>query len=195
MLEFLIFIILLPLILFIFFPNKFKNNNQYLKHLWRNKEDEKDAVNLNGIYNPDYVSKLFMTQPEVICFKLLNDLKRPQDIIFSQVSMGAILELGLSLQQKLKGKSKKEMDIARSPFSSKIIDFAIYDSISEQIIVIVELDDLSHLQKEEQDLNRDLMLKCAGYVTVRIPFNSSNELTPDYIKNQLIKGGYRGTKK
>lgn len=188
MVEFIAFIVILPVIWYLFFPDSFRRNATQLK----SGSKENDSFSSSTI--SDYISKPFMTEPEQICFNLLNKIKREEDMIFCQISMGALLDLNLDSMKKIKAISQGEIKKARGAFSSKIVDFAIYSVATNRIIVVIELDDNSHLLKKDDDLQRDLMLKCAGYITVRIPFHSSAELTTNYIKNQLIKGGYRGTK-
>lgn len=111
--------------------------------------------------------------------------------------MGALLDLGPdSLRQVSKSNdpvlAEKQ---ARSSFSNKIIDFVIYDTTAKKIICVIELDDPTHLSKSADDAYRDLMLKVAGYLTVRIPFKSTSEITTEYVSTKLSKGGYNGSKK
>lgn len=195
MIELIFFILLLPIIWRIFFPDNFKSQKNFLQSFLKTQASAENAIHLTGQTSPDYVARPLMSEPEIICFGILNSIKRPQDLVFSQVSMGAILDLGLSVKYKLRQASQNEVNIARSPFSSKIVDFVIYDTDLKKVVFVVELDDSSHLYKLEKDVNRDLMLKTAGYAVARIPFNSSRELTSEYISMKLSSGGYHGSKK
>lgn len=67
----------------------------------------------------------------------------------------------------------------RAKFNRKVTDFVILDK-NMKVIAIIELDDPSHLGKEQQDAQRDAMLDQAGYRVLRytdIP--SSRELRKD----------------
>ncbi len=54
----------------------------------------------------------------------------------------------------------------RAKFNRKVTDFVL---LNEQldVVVIIELDDPSHLGKEQEDAQRDAMLNEAGYMVLR----------------------------
>ena len=54
----------------------------------------------------------------------------------------------------------------RNRFNRKVTDFVILDS-SYNVLVIIELDDPSHIGKEKEDAERDAMLEEAGYRVLR----------------------------
>lgn len=102
-----------------------------------------------------YIPKKLMTDNE---FEFFNRLVRalPDYFIFSQVSMGAILEAN--------GESPEEDRKLRYDFGYKIIDYVVYDK-QKKIIALVELDDRTH--DKERDYKRDIMLRSAGYKVLR----------------------------
>lgn len=54
----------------------------------------------------------------------------------------------------------------RSQFNRKVTDFVVLNDKME-VIAIIELDDPTHLEKEEEDRMRDQMLTEAGYIVKR----------------------------
>lgn len=54
----------------------------------------------------------------------------------------------------------------RAKFNRKVTDFVLLDEKLE-VIAIIELDDPSHIGKEEEDAQRDAMLESAGYRVYR----------------------------
>lgn len=54
----------------------------------------------------------------------------------------------------------------RNRFNRKVTDFVILDQ-SYNVLVIIELDDPSHIGKETEDAERDAMLQEAGYRILR----------------------------
>lgn len=95
-------------------------------------------------------AKILLTEHEKAMFQKLKYL--PDCHVFCQVSLGAIL----------KTKSWK----TRNKFAQKIADFVVTD-LNFNVLAVIELDDKSHDQKQEQDQARDNMLKEAGYKVLR----------------------------
>ncbi|MCL6232650.1 DUF2726 domain-containing protein [Acinetobacter sp. ANC 5581] len=54
----------------------------------------------------------------------------------------------------------------RNRFNRKVTDFVILDQ-TYNVLVIIELDDPSHIGKEQEDAERDAMLEEAGYRVIR----------------------------
>lgn len=54
----------------------------------------------------------------------------------------------------------------RNQFNRKVTDFVLLDKDCS-VIVIIELDDPSHIGKEKEDAERDAMLQEAGYRVLR----------------------------
>jgi len=102
----------------------------------------------------DIVKKILLTDSEKVFFKILVKAL-PEFYVFAQVALGAILQ-------------NKTQFRNRGKFSQKIADFAIVNKDLD-IIAIIELDDKSHhmRKKKEKDIERDIMLKNAGYLTIR----------------------------
>jgi very-short-patch-repair endonuclease len=92
-----------------------------------------------------------LTASEEKMFLALTDAL-PQCTVLAQVSFQALLD------------TPQPAD--RNRFDRKYADFVI---CSKRLtpIAVVELDDPSHLAKQEQDADRDAMLQNAGYQTIR----------------------------
>ncbi len=54
----------------------------------------------------------------------------------------------------------------RAKFNRKVTDFVLLDQ-SYKVIAIIELDDPTHIGKEQEDAERDAMLIAAGYMVMR----------------------------
>ena len=54
----------------------------------------------------------------------------------------------------------------RNQFNRKVTDFVLLDK-NCNVVAIIELDDPSHLGKEQEDATRDAMLEEAGYRVLR----------------------------
>ncbi len=76
----------------------------------------------------------------------------PQQHILAQVAFSALIT---SDDYKI-----------RQKFNRKVTDFVVLNTQFE-VIAIIELDDPTHLYKEEEDRQRDTMLKEAGYRIIR----------------------------
>ena len=96
-------------------------------------------------------AKQILTEHEKTMFGEIN-IAVPECLIFPQVSFSALLYT--------KGYA------TRNRFNRKIADFVITDRWFN-VLAIIELDDKSHEGKEQQDAERDAMLKEAGYKVLR----------------------------
>ena len=54
----------------------------------------------------------------------------------------------------------------RNQFNRKVTDFVVLDR-DYNVLAIIELDDPSHIGKEQEDAERDAMLIAAGYTVIR----------------------------
>jgi len=54
----------------------------------------------------------------------------------------------------------------RNQFNRKVTDFVVLDR-EYKVVAIIELDDPSHIGKEQEDAERDAMLIAAGYTVIR----------------------------
>ncbi len=108
-----------------------------------------------------FKKKKLLTEAEKKFYKMLKEAF-PEQIIFAQVAMGAIIDVDYS---KTKDKS------LRNKFNQKIIDFVIMNHLFE-VVALVELDDSTH--NKEQDEKRDLITSSAGYKTYRFVFKDSS---------------------
>ena len=98
-----------------------------------------------------YYSRRVITPFEQKMFIRLNEAF-PHQHILAQVAFSALIT---SDQYKFRAK-----------FNRKVTDFVILDTQME-VMAIIELDDPSHFGKENEDAERDAMLKQAGYRVLR----------------------------
>lgn len=103
------------------------------------------------VKNSPITKNRFITEHEKTMF---NELRQsvPECHIFVQVSFGALL--------------KTNTWATRNTFNRKIADYVITDRFFN-ILAVIELDDKSHDTKQQQDAERDAMLKEAGYKVLR----------------------------
>lgn len=128
--------------------------------------------NLSGKYIP----KKLLTDNEYDFFIRLVRACPENVYVFSQVSMGAILNANSNDYEE----DKK----LRYNFGYKIIDFVLYSS-DKKVLAIIELDDRTH--NKENDYKRDIMLREAGYKILRFESKKkpkTNELA-QIIRNLL----------
>lgn len=92
-----------------------------------------------------------LTQHENKMHRALTDAL-PECVILAQVAFSALITT--------------ESQATRNRFDRKVADFVLC-SQQLNVIAIIELDDWSHKGREQQDADRDAMLKNAGYTTVR----------------------------
>ena len=111
-------------------------------------------------------SSYILTYHEQAMFKLLKQAL-PNHHIFVQFSFSAILWT--------------PDQATRNRFNRKIADFVI---TCENFLIkaIIELDDVSHIGREQQDAERDQFLKTAGYKVIRY----KQLPTIEQIKNDMI---------
>lgn len=112
------------------------------------KKTDKPKINKTPIK-----SSHIMTIHEKMMFGLLKEAV-PECHIFVQVALGGILWTSSYA--------------TRNKFSQKIADFVITDQ-NFTILAVIELDDKSHIGKEDKDAERDAMVREAGYKALRYP--------------------------
>ncbi len=118
-------------------------------YFYPNKKSSSTATN-------DYAKKNLMTENEMEFFKRLLEAL-PQHHVFSQVSLGALLDANV------RGDKSKRSSV-RGTFTQKIADFVVCDK-NLNVVAVVELDDKTH--RAQNDAKRDAMLEQAGYAVVR----------------------------
>nr|WP_228273470.1 DUF2726 domain-containing protein [Acinetobacter portensis] len=69
----------------------------------------------------------------------------------------------------------------RAKFNRKVTDFVILDK-KLQVIAIIELDDPTHIGKEQEDAERDAMLLQAGYQVYRY----TNIPSPQSLRRDIL---------
>lgn len=106
-----------------------------------------------------YFPKPLLTEAETAFWGRLRRAV-PDFIVLPQVAMGALVDPA----PRLTGEYREK---ARRRFQSKIVDFAVYDPATGQVVCLVELDDPSHEGRLSHDVERDALTLEAGYVTLR----------------------------
>lgn len=101
--------------------------------------------------NKNYFAKPVITLFEQKMFFRLNEAF-PQHHVLAQVAFSALIDTD---QFKLRAK-----------FNRKVTDFVLLNHQLE-VIAIIELDDPTHIGKEQKDAQRDAMLHQAGYKVYR----------------------------
>lgn len=105
-----------------------------------------------------FVRGRFLSPHEIEMFKLLLDVVPAGWHVFTQVSLGQMLQAT--------GGNKFENDGLRFKIAQKAADFVICLP-DMSIALVVELDDVTHLGKEDKDNERDAFLLQAGIPTKR----------------------------
>lgn len=105
----------------------------------------------------DFVAKQLLTDNELEFYSRLLDAL-PNDAIFVQVAMGALLNPSCD-------ESSEDFWRIRSQFAQKFVDFVVCDPSSLDVIAIIELDDRTH--DPVKDADRDAMLGAAGFTVLR----------------------------
>lgn len=90
-----------------------------------------------------------------------------EKIMFAELKQ-AVPECHIFVQVALGGILWTSSYATRNRFSQKIADFVIADQ-NFQILAVIELDDKSHIGKEDKDAERDAMIREAGYKALRYP--------------------------
>lgn len=121
---------------------------------------------------PKVKAKPLLTKAEQDFMKKLS-AALPNQRIFTQVSMGALLQPPPYIRDQ------SERTRSRWQYSQKIVDFIVADPATFHVLAIVELDDHSHDTKK--DAARDAMLESAGYKVAR--FTKGRELTVSDIRD------------
>ena len=98
-----------------------------------------------------FFAKRVITPFESKMFHRLNEAF-PEYYVLAQVAFSALIT-----NQNYK---------IRNRFNRKVTDFVILDK-TYNVLVIIELDDPSHIGKEKEDADRDEMLEEAGYRVLR----------------------------
>lgn len=98
-----------------------------------------------------FYPKPVITNFESRLFKRLNEAF-PHHHVLAQVAFSALIT-----HDNIK---------IRAKFNRKVTDFVLLDQ-SYKVIAIIELDDPTHIGKEQEDAERDAMLIAAGYMVMR----------------------------
>lgn len=141
----LVTVIFIVILIFVFVA---MNDSDKPKKFYESKKPDKPKISKTQIRPSN-----LMTVHEKVMFGLLKEAI-PECHIFVQVALGGILWTSSYA--------------TRNKFSQKIADFVITDQ-NFTILAVIELDDKSHIGKEDKDAERDQMVREAGYKTLRYP--------------------------
>jgi hypothetical protein len=94
--------------------------------------------------------------------EFLHRLRRalPDFEVLTQVSMGALLDADLPA-------GHPRLWTIRRVFSMKIVDYVVCERKTLRVVAAIELDDVSHTEKKDNDVRRDTLLASAGIPTLR----------------------------
>jgi len=106
-----------------------------------------------------YYPKNLLTEAELPFFSQLQQAL-PEYGVFPQVCMGALIDP----PGHLRGEWRKR---ARYAYQSKIVDFVVWNPELNKVVCLVELDDPSHDNRQDEDAQRDAITAEAGYPTAR----------------------------
>ncbi|BBH12978.1 DUF2726 domain-containing protein [Chromobacterium haemolyticum] len=115
--------------------------------------------------------KTLLTQREQECFNRLTKSLSPDFLVFPQVAFSQIIDT--------EGGSKFDNEGLRRTMSQKVADFVICKP-DLTMIAIIELDDRSHIGKEEKDRQRDSIIRQIGLMPLRIPRTPPQRTLDEY---------------
>lgn len=168
---------------------------QKLKNKGRSfKSEDQEILDKYKATRPEqqFEKKQLLTQPEKLLFGILLELFEDKFIVCPQVAMGAILDV---TDQAIRHKrlttfaknSGHAENMLRTEFNKKIIDFVLISKVTFQIICIIELDDSTHINKKDEDAQRDDKLLQAGYKVIRIPFKHISDLSKESVSHVITQ--------
>lgn len=127
---------------------------------------------------PDYGDARFelkrptiLTAREIECYRRLSASLSPHFLVFPQVAFSQILEAR-------GGTDKQNLWLFRT-MSQKVADFLICKS-DLTMVAVIELDDRSHIGKEENDRRRDAVMRQIGLLPLRLPRTPQQEALDRY---------------
>lgn len=115
--------------------------------------------------------KTLLTQREQECFNRLTKSLSPDFLVFPQVAFSQIIDT--------EGGSKFDNEGLRRTMSQKVADFVICKT-DLTMIAVIELDDRSHIGKEEKDKQRDSIIRQIGLMPLRIPKTPPQRTLDEY---------------
>ena len=118
-------------------------------------------------------NKTLLTQREQECFKRLTQSLHPDFLVFPQVAFSQIIDT--------EGGSKFDNEGLRRTMSQKVADFVVCKP-DLTMIAIIELDDRSHIGKEEKDKQRDSIVRQIGLMPLRIPRTPAQNTLDEYAR-------------
>ncbi|MEN2424902.1 DUF2726 domain-containing protein [Chromobacterium vaccinii] len=115
--------------------------------------------------------KTILTDREIECYSRLVKSLSPNFIVFPQVAFSQILTV--------KGGTHNQNQWLFRTMNQKVADFLICKS-DLTMVAVIELDDSSHVGKEEKDRQRDAIIRNVGLMSLRIPRTPPQELLDRY---------------
>jgi Uncharacterized protein conserved in bacteria len=134
------------------------------------KNSKRDITHYKDV---TYQALPLLTKNEMIFWNILAEAVTGY-YIFPQVATSALV--------RASSQNPSHKTTVRNKYERTRIDFIICD-INFNIIAVVELDDKSHDNKQDNDAERDFILQQAGYKTFR--FRNKN-ITSDIIRQQIF---------
>lgn len=168
-------IILIVLIVVAAFMKSSKSSELKLKKeeagAKKNEPEYKASSNKFGNARFKLKGKTLLTQREQECFNRLTKSLSPDFLVFPQVAFSQIIDT--------EGGSKFDNEGLRRTMSQKVADFVICKT-DLTMIAIIELDDRSHIGKEEKDRQRDSIVRQIGLMPLRIPRTPPQRTLDEY---------------
>jgi very-short-patch-repair endonuclease len=117
-----------------------------------------------------------------------NNIQNYQDVTYSQLPIFSPTEHNffLLLTRALLNAysdNSRHLRTAYQHYNTTRIDFVLFDK-NFKALCLIELDDQSHDQKQDKDIERDFITKQAGYKTIR--FDCRRWPTVDIIRNKIL---------
>lgn len=124
--------------------------------------------------------KYLMTQSENTFFKLLIESVGDHVNVFPQVRLSSLL-------YRAKGIERRYWHAALARINQKSVDYVLCDKVTGVILLVIELDDITHdtVIRQQRDSDVNAMLKEAGMPFFR--FRNVSSLTRDIIVSQIYE--------
>jgi len=152
------FLIIISIIAIVFISkDKGSESNDNIKHI---------------VTKDSYKPTQFMTNNEIEFFNRLIEAF-PDFYVFPQVAMSGLVTA--------KSDDFKKRNSIKNTYNRLRVDFVLYKD--KKVFAIIELDDKTHVGKEDKDSKRDNILNQAGHQTFR--FDSKNKPTVEQLKKIL----------
>lgn len=130
--------------------------------------------NKKGIANYEYKVKCLMTNYERYFYSILIELESELDIkVHPQLNLSSVIE-------KIT-KTKYQNELFRN------IDFALFDKYYNKLLLLIEINDTTHMSKSRRERDQKVTDICAKANIKLIKFYSKYPNEKDYVKNRIKK--------